>query len=59
MRKLSDSQLERLQMFGFALTEDLGTILFFEHEGFGDWTVSDLVEVILDFIRKARKEATS
>ena len=57
MRKLSDSQLEAFQKLGFALTEDLGTILFFEHEGFGDFTVSELVEVMLDFIQKARKEA--
>ena len=57
MRKLSDSQLEALQTLGFALTEDLGRFLFFEAEGFGDWTVSDLVEALLDFIQKTRKEA--
>ena len=57
MRKLSDSQLEAFQTLGFALTEDLGTILFFESEGFGDFTVSELVEAIIDFIQKARKEA--
>ena len=57
MRKLSDSQLEAFQTLGYALTEDLGTILFFEAEGFGDWTVSELAEAMLDFIQKARKEA--
>ena len=57
MRKLSDCQLEAFQTLGFALTEELGTFLYFEAEGFGDFTVSDLVEVILDFIQKTRKEA--
>ena len=57
MTELSDSQLEAFQTLGFVLTEDLGAILFFEAEGFGDWTVSELAEAILDFIQKARKEA--
>ena len=57
-KPLNEAQLEALQTLGFALTEDLGTFLFFEAEGFGDWTVSDLVEVMLDLIQKTREEAS-
>jgi len=56
-KPLNEAQLEALQTLGFALTEELGTFLFFEAEGFGDFTVSELVEAMLDFIQKARKEA--
>ena len=57
MRELDEKQREVFETLGFALVQDLYEFLYYESEGFGDFTISEFIETIMEFIKECRKEA--
>lgn len=53
---LSEEQKECFETLGpTGLADCLEDLLYFESEGFADWKVNDLTDIILEAINKARK----
>lgn len=60
LKDLSRKQREQLdEIPAFARCESVGELLFWESEGFGDCTISELASILMDYIKEKRKEATS
>lgn len=60
MRKLKDlteQQLEAFETLGFALADELMALFYLESEGFGDFKVTELANITLEFLEQKRKEA--